>query len=280
MFKSLREPRYVALSLLMLLIAVLCIGFGTWQISRFVWKDDTNHALRDNAHAATVGVGSVLSVYGRSAPPAEDAYKFRTITATGEYGTTTELVRRRSVAVAQSDTDEQSSENGYLVVTPFKTSEATLLVVRGFIPENDDGSIPTAPPSPTGTVTITARAMPNEARDDHARELTQHQLDAINIAQQATRISGPIFDGYATLLAGEPGSASLSPIPDPSLSNPAGGAIEPQHLAYIIQWYLFAALAIAAPFAMIRAEKRYKREDEDGVPDTSVEAKLADRYGR
>ena len=39
-------------------------------------------------------------------------------------------------------------------------------------------------------------------------------------------------------------------------SNPAGGAVEPQHFAYIIQWYLFAILALAAPLAMARAERR------------------------
>jgi hypothetical protein len=74
----------------------------------------------------------------------------------------------------------------------------------------------------------------------------------------------------------------------PDLSNPAGGALEPQHFAYIVQWYLFAALALAAPFAMARAERRERRpaEEFDAVPSPELtpeqarQAKLADRYGR
>ncbi len=45
-------------------------------------------------------------------------------------------------------------------------------------------------------------------------------------------------------------------LPAPDLSNPAGGAVEPQHLAYVIQWYLFALLALAAPFLIARHEVR------------------------
>ena len=57
-------------------------------------------------------------------------------------------------------------------------------------------------------------------------------------------------------MSSQPGTAGLIQIPAPDLSNPAGGAIEPQHLAYVIQWFLFAALALAAPFVMARAETR------------------------
>jgi hypothetical protein len=46
------------------------------------------------------------------------------------------------------------------------------------------------------------------------------------------------------------------------MSNPAGGAEEPQHAAYVVQWYLFAALALAMPFVLAAAERR--RDAEDG----------------
>ena len=112
-----------------------------------------------------------------------------------------------------------------------------------------------------------------------------------------------MYDGSVELLPGAPGTAGLTALPPPDLANPAGGAVEPQHFAYIIQWYLFAALAVAAPFAMARAERRELEASgpehtprpepaSDGpaaMPELHVDlrtdaqrraAKLADRYGR
>jgi hypothetical protein len=52
-------------------------------------------------------------------------------------------------------------------------------------------------------------------------------------------------------------------IPDPDMSNPAGGAEEPQHAAYVVQWYLFAGLALALPFVLAAAERR-RADQESG----------------
>jgi len=95
-----------------------------------------------------------------------------------------------------------------------------------------------------------------------------------------------VYAGYVQLEKGSPGTSGLTTIPPPALSNPAGGAVEPQHFAYIIQWYLFAALALAAPFAMARSETRQKvtsEIDDEPLPQSPEQAraaKMADRYGR
>jgi cytochrome oxidase assembly protein ShyY1 len=136
-------------------------------------------------------------------------------------------------------------------------------------------------------VTITASTHGPETRDDAATELSDRQVESINPAQQAARLDVPVYDGYAALQAGQPGTRGLTAIPAPDLSNPAGGALEPQHFAYVIQWYLFALLALAAPVVMARAESRQQPtgEIDDDVATaepTSAElraAKLADRYG-
>src|SRR6185436_4318639 len=65
---------------------------------------------------------------------------------------------------------------------------------------------------------------------------------SINASEQSSRLGEQVYDGYVELSAGQPGTSGLVAIPEPDLSNPAGGAAEPQHLAYVIQWYLFAAL--------------------------------------
>jgi cytochrome oxidase assembly protein ShyY1 len=281
----LRQPRYAALSVLMLLVAAVCVLAGTWQIVRLEGKVGANDELRRNAHAAVVPVAGVLPlVGGHGAPPRQHKIQFRTVQLTGSYDTVDQgLVRQRTV----DDT------TGYLVLTPLRTADGTLLVVRGFVPDSASTvAAPKVPAPPSGTVTVTARLQPGESRHDQAAQLANHQLESINPGDQAARIGAPVFDGYAELLSGQPGTARLIAIPEPDLSNPAGGAIEPQHIAYIIQWYLFALLALAAPVAMVRAETR-QRDDRDfdeargpapeQTPDPPAQdraAKLADRYGR
>lgn len=282
---TLRQPRYAALSVLMLVVAAVCVLAGTWQIARLGQKIGANDDLRSNAHREPVPVQSVLPM--TSAPrPSAHAVQFRRVTATGTYDVAHQsLVRHQTV----------NGTTGYLVVTPLRTAQGALLVVRGFVPDN--GVTPTPQPPPSGPVSVTARVEPGDTGNDHAAALRGGQVESINPGQQAARLGAPTFAGYAELLSGQPGVGALTPIPDPDLSNPAGGAVEPQHIAYIIQWYLFALLALAAPIAMARSETRHREQHEfDEVaaaragaattprPEPTAEdvraAKLADRYGR
>jgi cytochrome oxidase assembly protein ShyY1 len=281
----LREPRYVALALLMLLVATVCVLAGTWQIARLAGKARANHDLRHNAHVAAAPVSAVLPLIGTpDAPPRAHAVQFRAVRLTGTFDPTHQgLVRQRSV-------DDNS---GYLVLTPLRTTGGTLLVVRGFVPASDSAVGPPAVAAPpTGPVTVRARVEPAESKHDQAGRLPKGELESINPGDQAARLGPAVYDGYAELLPGQPGTAGLTAIPAPDLSNPAGGAVEPQHLAYIIQWYLFALLALGAPIAMVRAETRHvddrdfdvrhapAPEPESRTAEQERAAKLADRYGR
>jgi cytochrome oxidase assembly protein ShyY1 len=280
--RSLREPRYAALSILMVVIAAACVLAGTWQIARLQHKVGANDALRHNAHAAAVSVGTLLPLVGApGSPPSSSHVQFRTVRLTGTYDATHQgLVRQRSV----------DDSTGFLVLTPMHTADGTLLVVRGFVSDaNATVAVPAVPAPPSGAVTITARVQPAETRHDQAASLRNGQLESINPGDQSARLGVPVYDGYAELQSAQPGTSGLTAIPSPDLSNPAGGAVEPQHIAYIIQWYLFALLALAAPIAMVRAETRQQdeRDFDDPAPAPATRtpeqdraAKLADRYGR
>jgi cytochrome oxidase assembly protein ShyY1 len=205
------------------------------------------------------------------------------VRATGTYVAGDQvLVRNRSIG----------DDTGFLVLTPLRTASGVLLVVRGFLPQPGSGAIPAIPAPPGGPVTVVARAHAAESQHDQAAVLRDRQVESVNPRDQQARTGQPTYDGYVSLEAGQPG-ATGTPIPKPDLSNPAGGALEPQHFAYVIQWYLFAALALAAPFAMARAETRHGRRgaidfDAQTEPATAEEEtdeerrarKLADRYGR
>ena len=288
MLSVLRQPRYAALSALMAVVALACIAAGTWQIARFEQKRHDNGDLRANAHARAVPVQELLTPVRSGRSASRDRIEFRPVTASGTYDAAGQaVVRNRSVGDA----------DGFIVLTPLRTAQGILLVARGFIAETNTDGVPPLPAPPAGPVTVRARALPSESRHDQAGQLPAGQLESINVADQARRRSEPVLDGWAELTAGQPGTAGLTVLPGPDLSNPAGGALEPQHFAYVIQWYLFAALAVAAPFAMARAETRQRPVDIDfdaasdpanepvgPAPDLTPEqrraAKLADRYGR
>jgi cytochrome oxidase assembly protein ShyY1 len=279
--KVLRQPRYAALGVLMVIVAIVCVGAGTWQIARFQQKVHENDGLRHNAHAPLAAVPAVLPLVGAKAAPSQEAVEFRAVRATGVYDPARQsLVRSRTVG----------DDTGFLVLTPLRTAGATLLVVRGFIPQPSSGGVPSPAAPPAGTVTVLARAQAPESRADEAALLTRGQVESINPREQAARLGGRVYDGYVQLEAHQPGTRGLTALPNPDLSNPAGGALEPQHFAYVIQWFLFAVLALAAPFAMARAEtktRRVRQFDEDlaadPVPERTPEeervAKLVERYG-
>jgi cytochrome oxidase assembly protein ShyY1 len=278
------KPRYAALTLLMLIVAAICGGAGTWQVSRLKYKISVNSVLRRNAHDVVEPVGALLPVIGQGLTPTRDAIGFRSITASGAYLTTGQtLVRQQDV----------NSDTGYLVLTPLRTDAGPiLLVVRGFISDSVfGGATAHAGPPPAGHVTITGRLELADSGQDKFAALDNGEVETINPADQAARLGEPVYDGYAELKVNQPGTAGLVAMPAPDLSNPAGGAVEPQHLAYVIQWYIFAALAVAAPFAMIRRDYGKPPTELDAalegvinvpieiVPD-SLEARMSDRYGR
>jgi cytochrome oxidase assembly protein ShyY1 len=258
---TLRQRRYAAMAALMLVVAVICIIAGTWQISRFNQSVHDNDALVGNAHAATVPISAgLVPLTGPSRPtaaPGRDAIRYRTVTATGTY-----LAGNQQLVVNET----LNNADGFFVVDPLRTSEGMLLVVRGFVAQNADGTPPakiTAPPS--GTVTITGRLQTGETAHDDADQPGPGLIVSINPSEQADRLGEPVYNAFLSLNSSQPGASGVTVLPDPDLSNPAGGAYEAQHFAYIIQWYLFALLALAAPFVIARHEVHEARKQYLGL---------------
>lgn len=257
MFRSalwtLRQPRYQALAALAVVLALLCSAAGTWQIARFNSSVRDNTALRANAHDPAVPLTTaLLPLVGHGAAPGRDAIRYRTVTATGRYLPNTEqYLRYQSV----------DGENGYYVITPLRTADGLLLVARGFVANHGGTATPqrvAAPPA--GTVQIIGRLQTPSSDSDKAAQLGHGLIDTVNPTQQAARRHTAVFDGYLSLKPHQPGASGLTALPAPNLSNPAGGAYEWQHFAYILQWYVFALLALALPFAMARHEVRDARK--------------------
>ena len=249
----LRQRRYLRLAVLLLFVAVGCVVAGTWQISRYEQTARVNRALDGNAHAAVVPMAALgVPLVGRATPPGREAIRYRTVTAAGTY-----------LVGAQEFLRDQYIDGrpGFYVVDPLRIDRGVIPVVRGFVAADSDGNPPASVAAPpTGVQRIVGRLQTAGSGSDAAGALPDHEIESINPGEQATRLGVSVFDAYLTLKGSQAGTAGLTLAPEPNLSNPAGGAVEPQHLAYIVQWYLFALLALAAPFVIARSEIRGARQ--------------------
>jgi cytochrome oxidase assembly protein ShyY1 len=255
---TLRQRRYAALAAAMLGVAIICVVAGTWQISRFEQSVHDNDALDRNARSASVPLTRALvPLVGTASAPGRDAVRYRTVSTEGTYlDQAPQFVRNQSV----------NGSNGYYVLNPLRTDAGVLLVVRGFVADEGTGAAPSVAGSlPGGLVQVSGRLQTADTKADDASELSDGELESINASEQAARLQAPVYDTYLTLNAGQPGTDGVTVLPDPDLSNPAGGAYEAQHFAYILQWYLFALLALAAPFVIGRHEVREARKKFLGI---------------
>ena len=233
---TLRQRRYSRLAALSLVLALGCIAAGTWQIERFSQSVRDNRALDHNAHAAATALtGALAPLTGTGPAPGRDQVRFRTVTATGTYLAATSYLPGKIV----------NRVGGFDAVTPLRTAGGIVIIDRGFVAATSGDRPGPIPPPPAGQVTVTGRLdTPSSAQA------------ATDPARVAARLSTPVYQSVLILAAKRPGSAGLVSPGNPDLSNPAGGAYEAQHFAYIIQWYAFAIIALVAPFAIARNEVR------------------------
>jgi cytochrome oxidase assembly protein ShyY1 len=247
--------RVVALILLGLVLGSACGAAGVWQWHRFGQKKTADDQLRAAAGQPVAPLDEVLAP-GRSV---DDTVQFRTVTATGRYDAARQvLVRQRQV----NDTP------GFLVVTPLHTpSGRTLYVDRGFIAVTGAATLtPNVPDPPDGQVQVTARVLPSE-QGKLGVGLPARQIERIDVPALAARDGVQAYPAYAELISSVPSQQGLIALPPPDLSNPAGGAYVAQHLAYVVQWFLFSAFALGGPVVLLMLDARARRDEPGPRPE-------------
>ncbi|MBN9619850.1 MAG: SURF1 family protein, partial [Actinobacteria bacterium] len=208
---TLRQRRYAALSVLMVLIAAGCVAMGTFELHRYQEKRSANSVLRDNAHAPAAPLTTSLVPLVGTSGGAD--VRYRTVVATGEYSGGDQYLVNES----------QYGSDGFYVLTPLRTSSGVLLVVRGFVAESaTDPSRPArVVPVPTGPVQVRGWLQAGEtAGDRHSGDL----VFTVNPTEQAARLGVPVYRSFLVLTSGQPGVGTLGIVPPPGLSNPTGGA--------------------------------------------------------
>jgi cytochrome oxidase assembly protein ShyY1 len=249
--RFLLRPRWLLSHLLVVVLVVVMVNLGLWQLRRLDERRARNALVESRLDEPVAQVDALLAP-GAGGDALEEA-RFRRVTATGTYDDgATVVVRNRT----------QGGGAGAWLVTPLALAGGDRVgVLRGFVPFGPDGSVVEAP-APTGTVTVDGLV-----------------VDPGSFDGTAPRDLAPLLAGDGVL----PGLvlAEESAPPEPAAADPAGvgtGALlavpppEPgdgPHLSYAVQWFIFSTIAVIGyPLVLRRVvERRGKEVDHPaGVP--------------
>lgn len=237
-----RSPVRLALTLFALafLFAAL-VALGIWQIERRAWKLDLIARVDARIHAPPEAAP------GPRAWPSITANRdeYRRVTARGTF-----LNDRETLVKAVT---EQGA--GYWVVTPLRTPGFTLLVNRGFVPEDRRDPATRRAGEIAGPVSVTGLLRMTEPygaflRANHPERGRWYSRDVAAIARaRGLGVVAPYFvDADA---APNPGGLPIGGLTVVSFPN--------NHLVYALTWFGLAALDIWAMIVLVRREPRQER---------------------
>ncbi|WP_336921165.1 SURF1 family cytochrome oxidase biogenesis protein [Aquipuribacter sp. SD81] len=252
MRRALRQPRWLAGLAVAVVFALVCVWLAQWQLDRRVQRAERNAAVLANYDAAPTDLRGLADVAAAGVEPEEEWVPAR---VSGRYRPEdTVLVRNRP----------QERANGYLVAVPFDVSAPDdglprgLLVVRGWVPSGSDAARPESVPAPPpGEVGLVVRLRATESPATRGAPPGQtYRLDVPALLPGR----GSLTEGYG-VLATEDGAppAGLRTVPRPD--------VDPgPHLAYGVQWYLFAVAGLAIWVVLARRAGRDEEQETAGAP--------------
>ncbi|MGH3329071.1 MAG: SURF1 family protein [Streptomycetales bacterium] len=234
MYAFLLRPRWLGLHLLtIILIATFC-WLGWWQLGRA--QPDTASTEGRQTTSAPVPLAELVGLGDPVTPRDAD----RAVTVRGSYdGERQLLVPERLHGRA-----------GFSVIAPLVTRDDVAVTVhRGWVRRPGAG----VPPPPDGQVTVSGRlALPEGAAPagPGPAALPPGQVSMISPALLINQWPYRLYDGYLTLPGGNSG---LEPVPAPEAwSGPANWSL--QNLAYVAQWWTFAAASLFMWGVLVRRE--------------------------
>jgi len=223
-----RRFRPAALPTLAMLVAVVvCAAAGRWQQGRMHDKE----ALRAQSDAAS----NVAPVAIKGLPGAADwaSLRYRPVVADGVY---------RAQAQILIDNRVHEGRAGYHVVAPLDLPGGrTVLVNRGWVAQGASRAALPDVPAPGGAVTVEGRiAVPAagylELKAEGAAGPVWQNLDPARFAAATGIAVLPVVIEQTAARASDDGLVRDWPAPDFGID---------KHRIYMVQWYAFAALAIA-----------------------------------
>ena len=235
--KSILTPKWIAAHVVVVVIAIVFINLGLWQLGRLEDRKLENQIAESRYSSMPAELGALTTAAGDDLA----SLQYRRATVTGRYDTDHELLTRNQVYRDQA---------GFHVVTPLVTGDGgAVLVNRGWVPlPLDTPPIDEAAP-PSGEVTITGWINPTQTRPalgptDPAGGVLEvmSRIDIDRIQQQTPYDLAPVY----LVLEGDGGDQLPVALPLPEFTD------EGSHLAYAIQWFGFTLTGVIGYWFLVR----------------------------
>ncbi len=259
MYSFLRRPAWILSHLLIALLVAVLIGLGFWQRDRWFEERERQQAIELTGEREPVAYGTAVDP---ALAPAEvdPEVRFTRVELTGTYDTDAEVaVLNRS----------QAGRPGAWILTPLVMDDGTAApVVRGWIPYDPFADTPPFPEAapPPGEVTVVGSLQPTQERGSFgATDATDGELDALSrvdvgrFAQQLPYDLGPAWVLVEQQAPPQPG--------DLPQSVSLAGEDPSQNFSYMMQWWIFAAIAAGGYPLVLRGVARHRLRDREDDPD-------------
>jgi cytochrome oxidase assembly protein ShyY1 len=231
MFKNLIKPRWIALTLFLLILIYLFIRLSNWQFDRYDQRVLRNESTNVALSLAPKKIDSVSQM--------SDLKQWEKIELTGSYlSDQSKLVRKQYL----------ENNLGFWVRSPFKIQNGeNILVNRGWIPIGSSASSnQSIPLAPVGTVNLEGYLQPFTESITQPTDLPLNQVNTIDYKYFESAIANNF---YVQLANSSPMDNQVAIIPLPELSNGP-------HFSYAIQWILFALLLPIGWYVLLKNETK------------------------
>ena len=231
MFKNLIKPRWIALTLFLLILIYLFIRLSNWQFDRYDQRVLRNESTNVALSLAPKKIDSVSQM--------SDLKQWEKIELTGIYlSDQSKLVRKQYL----------ENNLGFWVITPFKIQNGeNILVNRGWIPIGSSASSnQSIPLAPVGTVNLEGYLQTFNESITQPKDLPLNQVNTIDYKYFESAIANNF---YVQLAKSSPMDNQVAIIPLPELSNGP-------HFSYAIQWILFALLLPIGWYVLLKNETK------------------------
>ena len=221
-----RRPAWLP-TLATIVFVILCLIAGHWQQRRMQEKEALAAQLRAAQAAAPVSLPAHVEDWQQ--------WRFRTVHVTGEFDA------RHAMLI---DNRIHDGRAGFAVVVPLRLEDGRVVLVdRGWIALGASRAVLPQPAVPTGIVTIQGTVdVPPRIRFGRDAPSAFHSLWQHVDPERFEETTGirvlPIVV-HAIDRSATDGLVPDAPVPDTGIE---------KHLSYMLQWYTFAAMAVALWF--------------------------------
>ena len=254
MTSRLLRPRWLVAHLVVLVLAVVFVRLGFWQLDRHQERQLDNavgerrfaidaQPLPDLIEEAGANLGSLVH---------------RRASATGVFDPEHEVLIRSQVHLGMA---------GFRVVTPLVGEDGQAVMVnRGWVPLVLDQVPVTEAPPPQGVVTVEGWLAVSQERaplgpeDPEGGRLTA--LNRVDLERIARQVPYPLVRVYLVEMADRPDQLP-APLPLPTFDDMG------PHLGYSIQWFGFSVVGVVGYVFLVRRQLRSPHDQDLDSPSTT-----------